>query len=260
MRSILVHADNSPAMTARLDSALSLARMRGSHLTLLVDTPVGRYVSMDPLGGSYVATDALNQALADDDKRAETLEERLARLDVPFDVIRSEAEPVDALADASRLADVVVLSRSCALAGDLAMNARTPVLVVNDGTELAFPLDRACIAWDGSAQSALAMRSAVPLLASAGSVTLLTVTPRPAGFEATDALRYLSRHGIGAELQEFGKGPSVEETLSRAVGACGGQLLVMGAFGHSRMREFLFGGVTRFFLEEAVGPALFIAH
>jgi nucleotide-binding universal stress UspA family protein len=260
MRSILVYADRTPSMTVRLDSALSLARMRDSHLTLLVDTPVGRYVSMDALGGSFVATDALNQALADDDSRAKELDERLARMDVPFDVVRSEEEPLDALTNASRLADLVVISRSCALAGDLAVATRTPVLVLSDEHELTFPLEHACIAWDGSAECALAMRSAVPLLASAASVTLLTITPKPAGFDAVDALSYLSRHGISANQQDFGRGPSIEETLARAVGACGGQLLVMGAYGHSRMRDFLFGGVNRYFLEDAVGPALFIAH
>lgn len=260
MRSILVYADRSPTMTPRLDSALSLARMVGGHLTVLVDTPVGRYVSMDPLGGSVIATDALNQALADDDVRAEALDERLARLDVPSDVVRSEDEPIEALASAARLADLVVLSRSCALAGDLVLAARTPVLVVNDDAGLIFPLERACIAWDGSAEAAHALRSAVPLLASCATVTLLTVTPQPAPFAAADAMRYLSRHGICAEQQEFGKGASVEETLALAVGSCGGQLLVMGAYRHSRMREFLFGGVTRYFLEDAAGPALLIAH
>lgn len=260
MRSILVFADRTPAMDTRLDTALSLARMQTAHLTVLVDTPVARYVSMDPLGGSVVATDALNRALADDDSRADALDAALARLDVPFDVARSEDEPVEALARAARLADLVVISRGCALAGDLVMATRTPVLVVNDTRPLTFPLESACVAWDGSAEAALAVRSAVPLLASAGSVTLVSVTPRPLDFEATDALRYLSRHGVSAELREFGKGPSIEETLARAVGSCGGQLLVMGAYGHSRMREFLFGGVTRYFLEDAAGPALLIAH
>jgi len=260
MRSILLYADQTPAMTARLDTAQSLARMCNSHLTVLVDTPVTRYVSLDPMGGSMVATDALTQALADDDARASELDARLARGDVPFDVLRSEDEPVSALADAARLADIVVLSRASAIAGDVALAARTPVLVVNDTRPLTFPVERACVAWDGSAEAALALRSAVPLLVTAGSVSLLTITPRPSGFGAIDPLRYLSRHGISAELREFGKGSSIEETLALAVGECGGELLVMGAYGHSRVREFLFGGVTRYFLEDAAGPALLIAH
>ena len=76
----------------------------------------------------------------------------------------------------------------------------------------------------------------------------------------TDALRYLSRHGLKAELHELAKDGSVEQTLAREAGRLGAQLLVLGAYGHSRVREFLFGGVTRYFLEEASAPPLLLAH
>ena len=97
MRSILVSADRRPGMEARLETALSLARSTGGHVTFLFDTPVARYVAMDPMGGSYVASDALKQALADDDAAAERLEQHMSREDVAFDIVRSEAEPVEAL-------------------------------------------------------------------------------------------------------------------------------------------------------------------
>ncbi len=83
---------------------------------------------------------------------------------------------------------------------------------------------------------------------------------KPLGFPSTDALRYLSRHDIKAELHELEKSGSVEETLASAVSRLGGELLVMGAFGHSRLREFMFGGVSRYFLEQENGPALLMAH
>ena len=121
MRSILVHADRGAGMTARLETALSLARTTGGHVTVLIDTPVTRYVAMDPMGGSFVASDALKQALADDDANAAKIEAHLKNEDVPFDLVRSEAEPVEALAKAARLADIVVLSRSSGLAGELAL-------------------------------------------------------------------------------------------------------------------------------------------
>ncbi len=260
MRSILVNADRRPGMDARLDTALSLARANDGHVTLLVDTPVTRYVSMDPMGGSYIATDALKQAMADDDAAASKLEDRLARDDVPFDVIRSEAEPVEALAKAARLADLVIVARSGGLAGDLALTSRTPVLALADGSALSLPLGSACIAWDGGDEAACALRHAVPLLANCPSITVLTVAEKPGGFPATDALRYLSRHGIKAELDELPRRGSTEETLDVAIARTGAQVLVMGAFGHSRMREYLFGGVTRYFLDKQDGPALLLAH
>ncbi len=92
MRSIIVLADRSSAMENRLETSLDLARSCGGHLTILVDTPVTRFVSMDPLGGGYVASQAMEQALAADDRFAAEIDARLASQDVPFDVLRSEAE------------------------------------------------------------------------------------------------------------------------------------------------------------------------
>jgi nucleotide-binding universal stress UspA family protein len=260
MRSILVYADRGPAMSARLETALSLARANDGHVTVLVDTPIARYMAMDPLGGSYVATDALKQALADDDSHADAIQAQLSREDVAFDILRSEMEPADALALAARLADVVVLSRSCEFAGEVALTAHCPVLVVSNDVPLSAPLSRACIAWDGGDESARALRAATPLLAGCGVVEVLTVAEKSGGFPATDALRYLSRHGVKAELRELVRAGTTEETLAVEVARSGADLLVMGAFGHSRMREYIFGGVTRYFLEASPTPALLLAH
>jgi nucleotide-binding universal stress UspA family protein len=260
MRSILVYADRSPSMDARLETGLSLARVNGGHVTVLVDTPISRYVAMDPMGMSYVASEAMKEALADDDAHGKAIEQQLASQDVSFDVLRSESEPLDALAAASKLADVVILSRSSALAGELALSVHTPVLVLPDLGELKLPLACACIAWDGGNESAMALRSAVPLLAGCAAVHVLTVKEKPGGFPATDAVRYLSRHGVSADLSEISRSGSTEETLAGEVARLGGELLVMGAYGKSRMREYLFGGVTRYFLEESAKPALLLAH
>jgi len=183
MRSILVQAGRDAGMGARLDTAMDLARVHGGHLTVLVDTPVDKYVTVDPYGGAILAREALETALKEDDAR------------------------------------------------------------------------------DGGGEAARAMKAAVPLLAQAADVRVLTVASDKAdGFPPTEALRYLSRHGIKAELTELARGNSVEETLAAEVARVGAELLVMGAYSHSRLREFLFGGVTRFFLDELTAPPLLIAH
>ncbi len=260
MRSILVHADASPAGRMRVETALALARMSGGHVSALVDTPIGRFVAVDGLGGGMIAADAMRGEVERDDEFARELDTRLAREDVACDVLRAEAEPIDALARAARLADVVIVSRREAVASDLPTASRCPVLAVNDDRPLAFPVARVAVAWDGSTQAAFALRSAVPLLAAAGEVTVITVEDGPEGFPATDALAYLSRHGIHAELRAISRLGAVEETLARELALAEAQLLVMGAFSHSRLREFLFGGVTRYFLENPGGPALLLAH
>ena len=222
MRSILLFADKSAAMPARLETALSLARMNDGHLSVLVDTPVARFMAMDAMGGSYLAADAIREALERDDAYAEELAEHLAREDVPFDVLRCEDEPADALVEAARLSDVIVLSRGCEFAGQVAVTSGTPVLLVPDDLRLGLPAERACVGWDGGED--------------------------------------LSRHGVKAELHELDRVGSIEETLAAGVARLQGDLLVMGAFGHSRLREFLFGGVTRYFLGNGVAPALLLAH
>lgn len=260
MRSILVHTARDPSNAVRLDSAMEIARSHAGHVTLLIDTPVDRFVTVDPYGGTYVANEALSAAIAEDDRLAELFEGRLASGDVPFDVVKFERTPLDALLEAGKLADLIVVSRECGFAGDLAVEASAPVLVTGK-TALHLPLAAACVAWNGGSQAAAALRAAVPLLKDCATVSMLTVTEQPGtAFPATDALRYLARHGIKAELAELAKLDSVEETLANGVIGKGAELLVMGAYSHSRMRELLFGGVTRYFLDQGNGPALLMAH
>jgi nucleotide-binding universal stress UspA family protein len=261
MRSILVQGGRDTGMGARLDTAMDLARVHGGHLTVLVDTPVDKYVTVDPYGGAILAREALDLALKEDDALAAAFGERLARDDVPFDVAQSELPQIDALVRSGDLADLLIVSRSSGLAGDLALSASCPVLALPDHSGLKLPLGTVCIAWDGGSEAARALKAAVPLLINAADVRVLTVeSDNPTGFPPTEALRYLARHGVKAELTELPRGNSVEEALAEAVARAGADLLVMGAYGHSRLREFLFGGVTRFFLDELTAPPLLIAH
>lgn len=257
MRSILVNADRKPGSDARLQTAIDIARRADGHVTVLVDTPVSRYIAMDPMGGSYVMGSALDDALGADDAVADAAEARLAATGIPFEVMRCEDDPVTAFAYAARLADLIIVSRSDGLAGELALRARAPVLALSD-EPLGIPLGSACIGWDGGEPAAAALRAAAPLLAGCSSVRLICVVGSGSGFPAHDALRYLARYGIHAEIEEHERGSSTQDTLAAAVG--GSDLLVMGAYGKSRVREFLFGGVTDHFLNEDTAPALLLAH
>jgi len=260
MRSILVYADRSDEMTARLETALSLARTTQGHISVLIDTPVARFMAMDAMGGGYLAADAVRDAVERDDAFATELATHLTREDVPFSILRGEEEPVEALAEAALLSDVVVLSRDCDFAGQLAITGRVPVLLVSPDKALGTPVESVAIGWDGTQEAAAAIRAALPLLRLANTVTLLTVGEKPGNFPATDVAEYLSRHGVQADVLPLDRVGSIEETLAAAVARLKAGLLVMGAFGHSRLREFLIGGVTRYFLELENGPALLLAH
>lgn len=269
MKSILVHADDSAAMAVRLETALLLARQRSGHVTLLVNTPFYRFVAMDPFGGAYLAAGALAEAQARDAALAARLEDDLANEDVPWDIVQGDGDLVYALAGAAALADLTIVSMAAStsagvdtaplLPGDLALAARTRVLALPEG-KAAFDLDGpALIAWNGSAEAATALRFAVPMLLGR-SVTVLRIGAEQGKLPDTDAVRYLARHGVNAELRdELAAGQSVEERIESIAISMGASLLVMGAFGHSRLRETLFGGVTRYLLDSARVPLL-LAH
>lgn len=261
MRSILVQGGRDAGMAARLETAMDIARTHEGHLSIAIDTPIERFVSVDPYGGTSVAKEALDEALAADDALAAAFAGKLSHEDVPFDVMQYEIEPLQAMLSAALLADLAVVSHDCGYAGDFAVEAGCPVLILPGQQRLAFPLRSACIAWNGSAEAAAALRGAIGLLWGCQNVHVVTVrAEREPGFPPTDALRYLSRHDIGAELHEVDKQGSVEETLEAKFRQLGAELLVMGAYGHGRLREFMFGGVSRYFLTMRNAPPMLIAH
>jgi nucleotide-binding universal stress UspA family protein len=133
-----------------------------------------------------------------------------------------------------------------------------PVLVVPPGWNADFKLDRVLIGWDGSACAARAVADAVPFLQRAKTIELVMVVER-GGKEApgADILQHLARHHLTVELKEI-VAPHVKPAnvlLSRATETAA-DLLVLGGYGHSRLRELVLGGVTRSALAAAAIPTL----
>jgi len=268
MRSILVHADNDAAFEGRLQATLDLARRFEGHATLLIATPLQQFVSFDPFGGTYFAAEALAAAQADDLALESKLERRLAGEDVSWDIAQADGDIASALSAAGVFADLAVVSLPPTdgkagppplLAGDLALSTAAPVLALPRATR-ALDFDApVMVAWNGSAEAAHALRAAIPLM-QGRPVTLVTVGKDGDGFPATDALSYLSRHDVHAELKIVERGvETVEERLEKEALAMGAGLIVMGAFGRSRLRETIFGGVTQYLLTSSRVPLL-LAH
>ncbi len=268
MRSILVHADDSPAGENRLQTGLDIARGFGGHVTAHVNTPIVRLYAMDPFGGVYPMTEAIAAAEVEAGALVARIEARLAHEDVPTTVERSEVEPADALARSSRLSDLVVmdldesnrLSRTqSALVGAVALSGNAPVLALVPGKPVRLD-GKVMIAWNDSGESASAVRAAVPLLGRATSVEVVRIGRTEDELQAGPVLKYLSRHDVHAELRTIARDwLTVEEALEREAEAMCADWIVMGAYGHSRMRETLLGGVTRYLLDAARFP-LFLAH
>ena len=150
------------------------------------------------------------------------------------------------------------------MVGGLVLKARAPVLVV-PGDARAFDIGApVLVAWNGSSEAAHALRAAVPLLACSAKVTLASIAEvndkQRFDFPPIEGAQYLSRHGIDCEIVEIPRGEAkIADTLFSAAQMRGCGLMVMGAYGHSRLAELLFGGVTRRVLSDPQVPIL-LAH
>jgi nucleotide-binding universal stress UspA family protein len=115
------------------------------------------------------------------------------------------------------------------------------------------------IAWNGSAESARALSAALPMLRSASTVHLLHAGRRDNATSLESLANYLAWHGIATMNEELGSGDDPEALIAKRVSDLKAQLLVMGAYTHSRAREFVFGGVTNHMLKATRVPLL-LAH
>jgi nucleotide-binding universal stress UspA family protein len=271
MKSILLHIDHDPAMTARLQVALDIARATNGHLICLQAI---NYEALAPgdMYGSAIA--AAMPILRENAEQLRTqIETDLANEGVQWEWRFVYGTAAHRLLEQSPLADLVIVGSSDAadggrgpswLVGELVLRAQAPVLVVPADTRSFDISAPALVAWNGSSEACHALRAAVPLLAGARKVTLASVAEASDkarfDFPSTEGAKYLSRHGIDCEIVEIPRGEAkVGDTLFSAaqMRECG--VMVMGAYGHSRLAEMLLGGVTRQMLSEPQMPIL-LAH
>lgn len=141
---------------------------------------------------------------------------------------------------------------------DLALALGRPVLVVPYIGRYADPGHMVMVAWNGTREAARAVHDALPLLKAANSVTILCIDPDPAQRDSATALvKHLSHAGIAAKAKHTLSGDiSVGDVLLSALADASADLLVMGAYGHSRLRETVFGGVTATLLNSMTVPVL----
>ncbi len=271
MKSILLHIASDTAMEARLQVALDLARATNGHITCLQAITYEVFAPGDFYGSAMAAAMPVIKEAAD--KLRADLESALAKEDVSWDwrLVYGAAE--HRLLEAAALQDIIIVgphevgedSRApSGMVGSLVLKAPIPILVVPAGTtrlDVSAPM---LVGWNGSAEASTALRLAAPLLAMASKVYLAVVEEQRSSerldFPPLEGAQYLSRHGIEAEIIEIPRGEArVSDTLFSAAQMRDCGLVVMGAYGHSRLAEMLFGGVTRHSLTDPQMPIL-LAH
>jgi nucleotide-binding universal stress UspA family protein len=138
-----------------------------------------------------------------------------------------------------------------------------PMIVVPYIQKGPLKLDRVMVCWDGSRQAARAIGDAMPLLAKAGKVEIVIIANEPGKqdeIEGVDMGQHLARHGLKVDLERIPGGDvDVADALLSHAADSGADFLVMGGYGHSRLREFVLGGVTRSIFRSMTIPAL-MAH
>ncbi len=267
MKSVLLHANQDDGLESRLQAALDLVRLFDGHLTCLHTTPYEAFITGDPFGGVYALPVVVDQLKQLEDEQRSRLDGKLANEGVSWDWLQVDGPSLQAILDRSRLADLVVLSLAAedgdddepalSLAAAVAVDGRAPVLAVPQATSGLDALGPAMVAWNGSPEAAHALRFALPVLRRASEVHIVTATEDPIQFPAVDGCQYLAWHGLRSELREWPRdGRPVAEALSDAARALGARYVVMGAYGHSRLREAVLGGVTRQMMRESPVPLL----
>jgi nucleotide-binding universal stress UspA family protein len=281
-KDLLVHLDASEQGERRLDAAIALAKnldTRLSGLYVVPPPPAALYAAGAGTGAGGVADATLYAALLEPlEKRHHEARERLSKRVGASDVeIRwlEAAGPVQAvIGDYARCSDLVIIGQEpeqveighldpMPSPGGIVLETGRPVLVVPRNGNCDLPGGHAMVAWNASAEAARALHDALPLLSRCESVTVQTFVDQEPEDEAAkpgfDVADHLKRHGINARVdREHADGDPGEALLGRARElSC--TMIVMGAYGHSRLREYMFGGVTRHVFANATIPLL-VAH
>ena len=267
-KTILVHLDDRGRRAERLQVGFNLAWSFDAHLVALF-APDAAYIPSYALaeGGATMQEfewRRRQEAAAQAESEFRQVERRAG------DKAEWRLSMDGALAAVSlsaRYADLVVAAQpepgdghARAFAGQLVLSVGRPMLFVPYAGRFPAVGKRVLVAWNASREAARAVRDALPLLARADSVQLVAFEPGSADHgevPAADVALYLARHGVKATaVRQSAPGVDIgAQILSRAADT-GADLVVMGGYGHSRLRELVLGGVTRSMLEAMTVPVL----
>jgi nucleotide-binding universal stress UspA family protein len=267
-KTILVHVDERPRAKERLELGLQLATDFDAHLVALFALDAARIPSYalaeaGPLLQEIELRRRTEAATAAESEFRQA--QRRASANAEWRLSMGGALP--ALQTSARYADLVLAAQpepgdmlAMALAGELVLSAGRPVLFVPYAGRFRSTGKRVLVAWNASREATRAVSDALPLLARAESVEVVAFEPRSGDHgeaPGADIALYLARHGVKATAARQ-SAPEIDigaQILSRAADT-GADLIVMGGYGHSRLRELVLGGVTRSMLEAMTVPVL----
>jgi nucleotide-binding universal stress UspA family protein len=263
---------------ARLPQLISVARDLGvrfnAHIAGLYVIPAVQVYPTDGLGGTLNFFDGTRVYFQDHLPKVKQAFEsgmQMDKLSFETHVVDSALPSIaNAMIDNSRNVDLVVISNTDRdTSGEVETDfvetfilaAGRPVLVLPHKGEVKFKADQIMVGWNDSRESSRAVFDAMPFLQKAKLTRLVTVdVPVGGTLPAASIAETLDRHGVKTEITDVvSEGASVGETLLRAANDYGADLVVLGAYGHSRFSEMVFGGATRHILRNLERP-IFMSH
>ncbi|HUO54286.1 MAG TPA: universal stress protein [Rhodoblastus sp.] len=266
---LLLNVDEEPRADAAIDYAVEFARREVAHLcvTEATQTLDLSLVQALPLAEAIVAQ-------VNDERRARAenigahieVAARLAGVTMERAIVAlSPSVTRQDIAERTRLCDLVIAARpqGVLLTGqklieEVLFSSGRPVLVIPPDWSGGLALDHVVIAWDGGAKAARAVGDALPLLEKAGDIEAICVTGDPEDTRAADLARHLSRHCPRVSATNLPYiGADAGRTILRHARSSPVNLVVMGAYAHSRLVELVVGGATALMLNEARVPVLY---
>jgi len=273
--SLIVYVDDEPDNIQRVEQAVALARAHGAHLI-----GVSACAPETPMADAYGAGILLGEVLTAQHERAESalkgaegrFREIATRSGVSCEWRADVGDPTSLLVRHARAADVLIVGRDAAnvsgwrapIPSDLAMRAGRSVLIVPPNPAQPVAGAPVLLAWTDSRESRLAAVAAIPLLREAESVRVLELCDPGdtdgARLRTADVAAWLKRHDVKAEAEARAHD---DRAAGRRLLDCAAEIkagaIVSGAWGHARMRQWIFGGVTQTLITESP-VALLLAH
>lgn len=269
---VVIHLRRCDDAAAATEAGLRLARRLDAHVLGLHAVPISMAAFASPEGVAVHVNDA-NQLIEEARQREPWWRKKLEQNGLNGDFQVLQGDSVESLCHASRWCDLVVAERPTlnpdapigwGIVSRTVFGASAPVVVVPEKARVENVGEHIVVAWNASREANLAVRGALPLLQRASRVTVLEGEPSadPFGLNALpvfDLRAWLARRGVEAEFQTFKPAREHGAAVIEAAHAAGGDLIVIGAWGHSRIAELVLGGVTRHLFQHSDLPLL-VAH
>lgn len=266
MKTLLLHLTDGPNIASSQSVARKLAAKHQSHLIglFVVPTVLSVYWGTD---SGEILPHLHEQFLATAKRVTEQFAADCTADKISFETKIVEGSILPVIAEASRVVDLTIAAKYNsppatllemeASIQDLALSSASPALIV------PHPFDgevgkRILVTWNNSRESSHAVREALPLLKIAEHVTVFSVNPTsPDDIPADGIARFLGQHGITVDLDRtIAKDSSVTDAILTKAAHSKCDLIVMGAWGHSRLRELILGGTTRDILQSSTLPVM----